>query len=82
MQAYIVLMSRSCPVTMSRAVTRALIEMDVLAEIDDAAGVIEIGQQRFAIAAGSRLDDMDRRAGGAEMDLVAPWLQSCLGSRP
>ena len=48
-QAYIVLMSRSCPVIMSRAVDRALVEMDMLAAVDDASGVIEVDQQRLAI---------------------------------
>ncbi len=44
MQAYMVLISRSCPVSMSRAVIGRWIEMDVLAQIDDAGAVIEIGE--------------------------------------
>ena len=58
---------------------RALVEVDVLAIVDDAARVIEIDEQRFAVAAGFRLDDVDGRTGGAEIDLVARGLHVMLG---
>ena len=57
---------------------RALEEMDVLAIVDDAAGVIEIDQQRFAVAAGLGLDDVDGGTRGAEIDLVARGLHVVL----
>jgi hypothetical protein len=61
---------------------RALVEVDMLAAIDDAPGIIEVDQQRLAIGAGGRLDNMDGGTGSAEMDLVAPWLEIVLRVSP
>jgi hypothetical protein len=57
---------------------RALIEMDMLALIDDAGAVIEIDQHGIAVAAGLDIDDMDGRPRGPEIDLVAPGLHIVL----
>src|SRR5262249_29177030 len=54
---------------------RALKEMDVLAAVDDSSRIIKIDEKRLAVGPGRRLDDMDRRSGGAEMYLVAPGLE-------
>ena len=52
---------------------RALEEMDVLQRVDDAADVVEVGDQRFAIPA-VRVDHAHGGAGRAEIDLLAPGL--------
>ena len=47
---------------------RALEEMDVLQRVGQPRHVVEVPEGRFAIGAGLGIDDVDRRAGGAEVD--------------
>ncbi len=58
---------------------RPLIEVDVVAGIDDARCVVEVGQNRLAIASARRFDDMHRRSRRAEMHLVPPGFQIVFG---
>ena len=58
---------------------RALVEMNMLTGVDDAARVIKINQQGLAILLCFRLHDMHRSACRAEIDLVARWLHVVLG---
>ena len=53
---------------------RALEEMDVLHDIDDAADVVEVLDGRVAVAA-VRVDHVDGGAGGAEVGALAPGLE-------
>ncbi len=53
---------------------RALEEMDVLHDVDDAADVEQVLDRRFAVA-GARIDHVDRRAGRAEVRALAPGLE-------
>jgi hypothetical protein len=46
---------------------RALEEVDVLEVLGEPRGVVEIARRGFAVVAADRVDDMDRRARGAEM---------------
>jgi len=57
---------------------RPLVEVDVLAVVDDAARVIEVDEERLAVAARLRFDDVDGRTCGAEIDLVARGLHVML----
>ncbi len=63
---------------MSRQHDGALEEMDMLHRVDDAGDVVEILDRRFAIVAGDGIDDVHRRAGGAEIDPLAPGLHVVL----
>ncbi len=58
---------------------RPLEVMDVVAEVDDAGSVVEVGQHRLAVAARFGLDDVHRRSRRAEIDLFAPGLHVVLG---
>jgi hypothetical protein len=53
----------------------ALKEMDVVQLVDQARQVVEIGHGRLPVGPGLDVDNVDRRARGAEMDLLAPGLQ-------
>ena len=52
----------------------ALEEMDVLHDIDDAADVVQVRDQRFAVTH-FRVDNIDRGTGRAEVHLLAPRLE-------
>ena len=54
---------------------RALEEMDVVQPVDQTRQIIEIGQGGFTVFAGVDVNHVHGRAGGAEMDLLAPGLQ-------
>ena len=53
--------------------------MNVVAGIDKPAGIIKIGQHGFAVGVGFRLGNVNRRTGGAEIDLLAMRVQIVLG---
>ena len=57
---------------------RALVEMDVIAIVDNAPRVIEVDKQRLAVGPGFGLDDMHGRTRRSEIDLVARGLHVML----
>ena len=50
--------------------------VDVVEYIDQAGDVVKVGQGRFAILAGVDVDDVHCRAGGAEMDPLAGYIEA------